>query len=196
MCETSEKDRKANEAEQQAEVSAEPSAEPHEEIEQKSESRKSRKEKKSKDKEELEKLKEEFERYKESHLRVLAEYDNFRKRTANEKTQIYGNAVSDTVNAILPVADNLERALAQENASLEDMKKGVAMVAAQFDDCLRKLNLSPIGQVGDTFDPEIHNAVSHIDDDSLGENVISAVFQKGYKLGDRVVRHAMVQVAN
>lgn len=176
----------------------EPAEQPdlQEEKEQKADGKKPKKEKKSKEKEELEKLKAEFEQYKESHLRVLAEYDNFRKRTANEKTQIYGNAVSDTINTILPVADNLERALAQENASIEDMKKGVEMIASQFSECLRKLNITPIGEVGEDFNPELHNAVSHIDDESLGENVISAVFQKGYKLGDRVVRHAMVQVAN
>lgn len=169
---------------------------PEAEKETKQEGSKKKREKKSKEKEELEKLKEEFAQFKQNHLRVLAEYDNFRKRTANEKAQIYGNAVSDTVNAILPVADNIERALAQEHASAEDMIKGVEMISNQFNECFQKLNIVPIGQVGEAFDPSVHNAVSHIDDDSLGENVVSAVFQKGYKLGDRIVRHAMVQVAN
>ena len=141
-------------------------------------------------------LQAEFEAHKQQYLRVLAEYDNFRKRSANEKTGVYNNAVSDTVNAILPVADNIDRALAQENASAEDMKKGVEMIANQFKACFEKLGIREIGAVGEPFDPTIHNAVAHIDSEELGENVIAAVFQKGYMLGDKVVRHAMVQVAN
>ena len=145
---------------------------------------------------ELEKLQKEFEEHKQQHRRVLAEYDNFRKRSQNEKNAIYNNAVSDTVQAILPIADNIERALSQENASAEDMKKGVEMIENQIKACFEKLGLEEMGQVGETFDPNLHNAVAHIEDESLGENVIAAVYQKGYKLGDRVVRHAMVQVAN
>ena len=94
------------------------------------------------------------------------------------------------------MADNIDRALAQENASAEDMRKGVEMIANQFKACFEKLGIAEIGAVGESFDPNFHNAVSHIEDESLGENVIAAVFQKGYKLGDKVVRHAMVQVAN
>mgnify|MGYP002305759736 FL=1 len=127
---------------------------------------------------------------------MLAEYDNFRKRSANEKNAVYNNAVSDTINAILPVADNIDRALAQENVSAEDMKKGVEMIASQFKASFEKLGIREVGQVGEPFDPALHNAVAHIESDELGENVISAVFQKGYMLGDKVVRHAMVQVAN
>ena len=145
---------------------------------------------------ELEKLQKEFEEHKQQHLRVLAEYDNFRKRTQNEKNAIYNNAVSDTVQAILPIADNIERALSQENASAEDMRKGVEMIENQIKACFEKLGLTEMAQVGESFDPNFHNAVAHIEDESLGENVIAAVYQKGYKLGDRVVRHAMVQVAN
>lgn len=150
----------------------------------------------SQDREDLEKLQKEFDEHKQQYLRVLAEYDNFRKRTAHEKDAIYNNAVSDTVQAILPIADNIERALSQENASAEDMKKGVEMIEAQIKSAFEKLGVTEIGQAGDPFDPNLHNAVAHIDDESLGENVIAAVYQKGYKLGDRVVRHAMVQVAN
>lgn len=150
----------------------------------------------SRDREALEKLQKEFDEHKQQYLRVLAEYDNFRKRTAHEKDAIYNNAVSDTVQAILPIADNIERALSQENASAEDMKKGVEMIEAQIKSAFEKLGVTEIGQAGDPFDPNLHNAVAHIDDESLGENVIAAVYQKGYKLGDRVVRHAMVQVAN
>ena len=127
---------------------------------------------------------------------MLAEYDNFRKRTLNEKDAIYNNAVSDTVKELLPIADNIERALGQENASAEDMKKGVEMIEHQIQACFEKLGLEEMGKVGEAFDPNLHNAVAHIEDEALGENVIAAVYQKGYKLGDRVVRHAMVQVAN
>lgn len=144
----------------------------------------------------LEKLQKEFEEHKQQHLRVLAEYDNFRKRTAHEKDAIYNNAVSDTVKEILPIADNIERALGQENASAEDMRKGVEMIQSQIKACFEKLGLKEMGEVGEKFDPTLHNAVAHIEDENLGENVIAAVYQKGYLLGDRVVRHAMVQVAN
>ena len=146
--------------------------------------------------EELEKLQAELEAQKQQYLRVLAEYDNFRKRTQNEKNAIYNNAVSDTIQAILPIADNIERALDQENASAEDMKKGVEMIESQIEAAFEKLGITSSGAVGEAFDPNLHNAVAHIEDEELGENVISAVFQKGYLLGDRVVRHAMVQVAN
>ena len=150
-----------------------------------------------KEKKKSEKIpKEDYDSHKQQHLRVLAEYDNFRKRSANEKNAVYNNAVSDTINAILPVADNIDRALAQENVSAEDMKKGVEMIANQFKASFEKLGIREIGQVGEPFDPALHNAVAHIESDELGENVISAVFQKGYMLGDKVVRHAMVQVAN
>lgn len=146
--------------------------------------------------EELEKLRQELDEHKQQYLRVLAEYDNFRKRTANEKNAIYKNAVSDTVQAILPIADNIALALNQENASAEDMRKGVEMIQSQIDAAFEKLGITPVGQVGETFDPNLCNAIAHIEDESLEENVISQVFQKGYMLGDRVVRHAMVQVAN
>lgn len=155
-----------------------------------------KKEKKKAEKGKLEKLQEEFEAHKQQHLRVLAEYDNFRKRTQNEKSAIYNNAVSDTIQTILPIADNIERALSQENVSAEDMRKGVEMIENQILAVFEKLGVKPVGNPGDPFNPEIHNAVAHIDDESLGENVIAAVYQKGYMLGDRVVRHAMVQVAN
>lgn len=160
------------------------------------EEKKDKKKKPDKNLEALEKLREEFEAHKQQHLRVLAEYDNFRKRTQTEKTSVYNNAVSDTVQAILPIADNIGLALSQENASAEDMKKGVEMIQNQIDAAFEKLGVRAIGQVGESFDPNLHNAVAHIDDENLGENVIVAVYQKGYMLGDRVVRHAMVQVAN
>lgn len=146
--------------------------------------------------EELDRLQAEFESHKQQHLRVLAEYDNFRKRTAAEKSASYNNAVADVIAAILPVADNMERALAQENASAEDMRRGVEMIQSQLVACFEALGIKAVGEAGDAFDPNVHNAVAHIEDEALGENVVSAVFQKGYRLGDKVVRHAMVQVAN
>ena len=160
------------------------------------EEKKEKRKKISADLEKLQKLQEEFEAHKQQHLRVLAEYDNFRKRSMNEKNAVYNNAVSDTVQALLPIADNIERALELENASAEDMRKGVEMIEAQIQSAFEKLGIRATGEVGETFDPNLHNAVAHIDDDSLGENVIAAVYQKGYLLGDKVVRHAMVQVAN
>ncbi len=171
-----------------------------EEIQETEETEKPVKEKKkkklSKEAEELLKVKEEFEAHKQTYLRMLAEYDNFRKRSQNEKIQVYGNAVSETVSALLPVADNIDRALSQENASAENLIKGVEMIQSQFKASFEKLGISPIGEIGEEFNPELHNAVSHIENEELGENVIADVFQKGYKLGDKVIRHAMVQVAN
>lgn len=158
--------------------------------------KKKKKEKVSKEKEELEKLKAEYEEYKKAHLRVLAEYDNYRKRTQNEKLQTYGNAVSDTVESILPVADNIERALAQENADAETMRKGVEMISNQFKAAFEKLNITAFGEIGDPFDPELHQAIGMVDSDELESNVLASVFQKGYKLGDKVIRLAMVQVTN
>ena len=146
--------------------------------------------------EDLENLRRELDEHKQQYLRVLAEYDNFRKRTANEKSAIYNNAVSDTVQAILPIADNIGLALNQENASAEDMRKGVEMIQSQIDAAFERLGITAVGQIGEAFDPNRCNASAHIEDESMGENVISQVYQKGYMLGDRMVRHAMVQVAN
>lgn len=158
--------------------------------------KKEKKKKLSPEKEKLQKLQEEFDQQAQLFLKVRAEYDNFRKRTQKEKDAVYNNAVSDTVQAILPIADNIERALSQENAGAEDMRKGVEMINAQIKAAFEKLGIEETGAVGESFDPNLHNAVAHIDDENMGENVISAVFQKGYLLGGRVVRHAMVQVAN
>lgn len=145
---------------------------------------------------ELEKTQKELAALKDQYLRTRAEYDNFRKRTEREKAAIYGDGTSDAIKGMLPVADNLERALAQKDCSVEDLMKGVEMVQTQFLDSLKKLGVTPMGNVGEEFNPKLHNAVSHIDDENLEINVISAVFQKGYMLGEKVVRHAMVQVAN
>ncbi len=138
------------------------------------------------------------EKYNEEHdsyLRLAADYDNFRKRTAKEKEQLYSAGKADAVEKLLPVYDNLERALNQATAD-EAYKKGVEMTMTQLVTILSGLGVEIFGEAGDAFDPNLHNAVMHIEDESLGENVISQVFQKGFKLGEKIVRFAMVQVAN
>ena len=132
---------------------------------------------------------------RDAHLRVAAEFDNFRKRTIKEKEASYGNGKADAVEKLLPVYDNLERAL---NQSTEDeaFKKGVEMTMTQLVGIFSGLGVEIFGNVGDPFDPNFHNAVMHTEDESLGENVICQVFQKGFKLGEKIIRFAMVQVAN
>ena len=127
-------------------------------------------------------------------VRLAADFDNFKKRSAAEKNAAYTNATADAVAELLPIIDNLERAIAAAEDS--PMKSGVEMVLTQALKAFENLNVLPVGAPGDLFDPQIHNAVMHVDDDSLGEGVIAEVFQKGYKMGDKVVRHALVKVAN
>ena len=131
----------------------------------------------------------------DAHLRLAAEYDNFRKRTIKEKEASYGNGKADAVAKMLPVYDNLERALNQETTDAA-FKKGVEMTMAELVKIFTALGVEIFGNVGDQFDPNLHNAVMHIENEELPENSISAVFQKGFKIGDKVVRFAMVQVAN
>ncbi|MBQ8880635.1 MAG: nucleotide exchange factor GrpE [Oscillospiraceae bacterium] len=131
----------------------------------------------------------------DSYLRLAADYDNYRKRTAKEKDAAYGNGKADAIEQLLPVYDNLERALNQETAD-EAYKKGVEMTMTQLVGILNGLGVEIFGNVGEAFDPNMHNAVMHTEDENLGENTISQVFQKGFKLGDKIVRFAMVQVAN
>lgn len=138
---------------------------------------------------------EKYNQERDAHLRLAAEYDNFRKRTIKEKEASYGNGKSDAVAKILPIYDNLERAL---NQPTEDAayKKGVELTMTELLKILTGLGVEVFGQPGESFDPALHNAVMHTEDESLGENVISQVFQKGFRLGDRIIRFAMVQVAN
>ena len=138
---------------------------------------------------------EKYNEERESHLRLAADYDNFRKRTMKEKEASYGNGKADAVAKMLPVYDNLERALNQP-CSDEAYKKGVELTMTELKKIFESLGVEVYGEVGEEFDPELHNAVMHNEDESLGENVISMVFQKGFKIGDKVVRFAMVQVAN
>ena len=132
---------------------------------------------------------------RDAHLRVAAEFDNFRKRTIKEKEASYGNGKADAVAKMLPVYDNLERALNQETSDAA-YKKGVEMTMNELVKIFTSLGVEIFGNVGDQFDPNLHNAVMHIENEELPENSISAVFQKGFKIGDKVVRFAMVQVAN
>ena len=131
----------------------------------------------------------------DKYLRLVAEYDNYRKRTAKEKEAIYPEAKVSVVNAFLPVMDNMERAL---SASKEEdpLYEGVKMILRQFEETLKNIGVEEIKAVGEKFDPNFHNAVMHIDDDNYGENEIVEQFQKGYKIGDRIVRYSMVKVAN
>ena len=132
---------------------------------------------------------------REQFLRLAAEYDNYRKRTAKEKENLWADAKADTVQAFLPVYDNLERALKQETAD-EAFKKGVEMTMNQLKEVFAKLGVTEIDAQGKPFDPNLHNAVMHIEDDNLGENTVAQVFQAGFLLGEKVIRFAMVQVAN
>lgn len=141
-------------------------------------------------------LKDELDRTKDQLLRTMAEYDNYRKRSQREKEAAYSDSKADVISEILPVLDNFERAAMNEDAPDEDYKKGIKMIFQQFDNVLKKLGVEPFGEKGDEFDPNMHNAVMHIEDEELPENTVAQVFAKGYKIGDKVVRHATVQVAN
>ena len=131
----------------------------------------------------------------DAYLRLAAEYDNFRKRTIKEKESSYANGKADAVEKLLPVYDNLSRALNQETADAA-YKKGVEMTMNELVKILSGLGVEIFGAVGEEFDPNLHNAVMHTEDDSVGENIITQVFQQGFKIGDKIVRFAMVQVAN
>jgi molecular chaperone GrpE len=144
--------------------------------------------------EENKKLSNEIETYKERLARTAAEYDNFRRRTIKEKEGIYTDACEDVLKNILPVLDNLERAYTV-NGSIDDIKKGIEMTIRQFTEALTKLQVEEIATDVE-FDPNMHNAVMHIEDESLDKNSIVEVFQKGYKKGSKVLRFSMVKVAN
>ena len=137
-----------------------------------------------------------LESVKDQFVRLTAEYDNYRKRTTKEKETIYQDAKGDTIKEFLAVYDNLERAAASEGGEDSPHKKGLEMIFQQVKDILKKLGVTEIEAQGKPFDPEKMNAVMHIDDESLGENVVAQVFQAGFMLGDKVIRHAIVQVAN
>ncbi len=144
---------------------------------------------------ELEALKDSLAKKEEQYLRLAAEYDNYRKRTQKEKTDAYQSAKADAVLAFLPVYDNLERALKQETAD-EAYKKGVEMTMTGLKEVLGKLGVEEIPALGETFDPSVHNAVMHVEDEGAGENTVVEVFQAGFRTGEKVIRFAMVKVAN
>ena len=144
--------------------------------------------------EEIEKLKEEIKEKDDKFLRMAAEYDNFRRRSREEKDATYEVALSETVAEFLSITDNLERAALYDDAT--KVKEGLVMIAKSVESVFSKLGVEQVGAVGEKFDPNLHNAVMHIDDDSFGENEIVEVFQKGYKKGGRIIRFAMVKTAN
>ncbi|MGI5971755.1 MAG: nucleotide exchange factor GrpE [Oscillospiraceae bacterium] len=144
---------------------------------------------------EEEKLRNELAEQKDKYLRLLAEYDNYRKRSLKEKEGIFAEATANAIAEFLPVFDNLERALMQQTSD-EAYYKGIEMIMAQYKDILSKLGVTIFGERGEVFDPHLHSGVMHCEDPELGESVIAEVFQKGFKLGDRIIRCAVVQVAN
>lgn len=172
----------AAQAKPEAEATKQPEGKKHEDAKQQEAS-------------EFEKAQQALAQEHDSYLRLAAEYDNYRKRSQKEKDNLYTEIRSETVEKFLPVYDNLERALAQETQDAA-FKKGVEMTMNQLVSVMEKLGVESFGAAGDHFDPQLHNAVMHIEDESLGENVIAEVFQKGFKVGEKVVRFAMVKVAN
>lgn len=155
-----------------------------------------KKEKKSKKDSEIEKLKAELDSKNDLLLRTAAEFDNFKKRTERERASVAEYAKANVIKELLPILDNIDRSAAIEDKTSADYIKGIEMIVKQFEALGGKLGITEVAQVGDTFDPNCHEAVMHIEDESLGENVIAQVLQKGFKIGDTVIRPAMVTVAN
>ena len=146
--------------------------------------------------EKMENLAQQLSELNDRHLRLMAEYDNYRKRTQKEKESTYQDAKADTITKFLEVYDNLERAVSQEGDEENVHKKGMTMIFHQLQGILEKLGVTVLDPQGETFDPEKHNAVMHVEDENLGESVVSQVYQKGFLLGDKVIRFATVVVAN
>ncbi len=155
-----------------------------------------KKEKKAKEESNEEKLQKQLAEKSDQLLRIAAEYDNFRKRSQREKDAIYVDCKASVIKELLPVADNFDRIFANPDITFEDYKKGVEMTFKQFENVFKDLKVESFGEEGEEFDPNFHNAVMHSEDENLGENVITNVFAKGYKIGDKVIRPAMVAVAN
>lgn len=155
-----------------------------------------KKERKSKTALELEKVKSELESKNDLLLRTAAEFDNFKKRTERERLSTAEYVKAGVIKELLPILDNIDRAGMLEDKSGEDYIKGIEMIVKQFTALGEKLGITELAHVGDNFDPNCHEAVMHIEDENFGENTIAEVLQKGYKIGDTVIRHAMVKVAN
>lgn len=147
------------------------------------------------EKAEAEKLQEQVDSLNDRLLRTMAEYDNFRRRSQREKEAIYPQATAAAVSQFVPILDTFDRALGAPCGD-EDFKKGVEMILTNFKEVLTKLGVEEFAEAGEPFDPEMHNAVMHVEDENLETGVIAEVFQKGYRMGDRIIRHAMVKVAN
>ena len=139
--------------------------------------------------------KEEYEELNDHYKRILAEFDNFKKRSQKEKESLYNSILSDVIEVILPVVDNLENALKAETTD-ENYKQGIELVLKQFKDVLKSKGVEEIPALGEAFDPELHEAVSMIQDENFGEKIIAQEYRKGYKIGNKVIRHSMVVVAN
>lgn len=146
--------------------------------------------------EKIKSLEEELNTQKDKYVRLAAEYDNYRKRTANEKLSLYDDATAKAVTELLPVADSMRMALENLKNADPEVLKGIELVSNQLTKSFEKLKVEAYGNIGDEFDPNIHNAISKVESEELGENTIAQVFQTGYKIGDKIIRHAMVQVAN
>lgn len=183
-----------NEPENQEEVKE--STEAQTEKEEKKPKKEKKESKKDKKAEEIKELEEKLSAQKESYMRLAAEYDNYRKRTAKEKLSIYNDATAKAVEELFPVADSVQMALQSLKDASDEEKKGIELIAQQLDKSFERLKIEKFGEIGDEFNPELHNAISKIESEELGKNEISQVFQKGYKIGDKVIRSAMVQVAN
>ena len=180
----------------------EPPAETSEE-ETPAEEKKSKKEERREEKRELAALREKvadlektLSEQKDKDLRMLAEYDNFRRRSAKERDGIYTDAVSDVIGGLLPIADNLDRASRFGEGDGEKVAEGLRLTMKALSDCLEKLGVTTFGAPGDVFDPNLHNAIMHEEDETRGEGEIVEVFQPGYRRGDKIIRYAMVKVAN
>lgn len=166
------------------------------EEEDKKENKEVKEEKKTKEESNEEKLQKQLAEKSDQLLRIAAEYDNFRKRSQREKDALYVDCKASVIKELLPVADNFDRIFANPDITFEDYKKGVEMTFKQFETVFKDLKVESFGEEGEEFDPNFHNAVMHSEDENLGENVITNVFAKGYKIGDKVIRPAMVAVAN
>lgn len=145
--------------------------------------------------EKITKLNDELEEIKDRHTRLIAEFDNLKKRSAKERDNLYNSVVTDIITPLLPVIDNLEKAVEQQTAD-EEYKKGIELVLKQFKDVLANNNVKEIEAVGQPFDPSLHEAVSMIQDENLGEKIVATEYRKGYMIGNKVIRHSMVVVAN
>ena len=190
-------DKKTPESQQEPEIKSEAKAEANKAEEKPSGKKQDKKESKGagEKKEEQSSPAEELKGANDRYLRLLAEYDNYRKRSQKEKDSLYADIKSDTVAKFLPVYDNLVRALAQSTED-EAYRRGVEMIMAQFNTTLEKLGATKIECLGQKFDPSLHNAVMHVEDEEKSENEIVEVFQDGFMMGEKVIRFAMVKVAN